>query len=926
MFDAETASLIRSAPPLEGVDPQLLPQELTGIYAELAALRLRAAQLREDPLFLSRIERISRIAAVYEAQVDDSINGDARRAAAFVAGTAYQILGRVLPAIEEWSDALSAVSIHPRVAAPLLFLIAEQSPDAREAARNLNGPRVEEVNRAALLESIEDLALERFVAILERAERLSRIRPAEDAPLSEQATQSLYGFCWAGLVQLVAQLLDQPIPDLSYPRFDTPQGAFDQVARLAVEDIQVPGDGGRLVSAYSGPRHIARLLKHVADQLYGAGISNLPVPAGANGVTWKNWLRHRAVTKPTLWPNHRRAVATGFLDIGNSAVLVLPTGGGKTTLSELKIAATLSSNRKVIFLVPTLALVDQLRDDLQQSFPRSLNHRDVSTDGDLVSFINGPELAAIEVMTPERLLAVLSFSDSDLTDVGLLVFDECHLLSPEGGGARSVDAMLCLLHALRRAPQADFLLLSAMLRNAPDVAAWLEDLTGRRCFSIVDLWKPSRQARGVLVYPSNQVVLADRLVRRANRAKRNKQPFNILPLEVEPFVLFGLHHAWVRDADADIRLVRISPDNVQLSYGAGGAAPNANEVSATIAIRAAAAGLKVIVFVNQANHAPATAKRMHAGIQVPGQLSHSENVLWQEIVAELGDAQHSLVRPTFPAQPHSGDMIVAERRLVESMFRKADGINIIVATPTLAQGMNLPAELAILAGTMRHGDDGRAPLERHEILNAAGRAGRAGHLANGTVIMVPEPVVDFELAGRPTAAAFDKLADLLPLNDQCVSINDPLTDLLDRIQAGNDDGADIRYFLSRLTAGAEEAQGSDQAITMMARSFAAFQARRANTVAEFEGKLDALRIAIDAEAQDGQANTMKIAAFSGMQVEPLTALAARILAEINNLPVSIVGWCEWLVDFFVADRNSYALLFGADVETVKAVTRRKKTG
>jgi len=41
-------------------------------------------------------------------------------------------------------------------------------------------------------------------------------------------------------------------------------------------------------------------------------------------------------------PNHRQAIATGFLDAGTSGILILPTGTGKTTLSELKIAATLN--------------------------------------------------------------------------------------------------------------------------------------------------------------------------------------------------------------------------------------------------------------------------------------------------------------------------------------------------------------------------------------------------------------------------------------------------------------------------------------------------------------------------------------------------------------------------------------------------------
>jgi ATP-dependent RNA helicase HelY len=372
MFDAETAALIRSAPPLRGVDPKLLPQELTSIYAELAGLRLRGAKLSDDSDYFFLIERLSRIAAVYEAQVDDTIDGEARRAAAFVAGTAYQVVSRVMPTIPDRASYLNAAAIHPRVAAPLLFLIAEQSPDAREAARGLTGSRLEDVHREALLESIQDLAHEKFTSILERADRLASLQPSPKEDLTEQATQGLFGLCWAGLIHLVARLLAQPPPPIAYPLMDTPQELFDRVTQLAVAPIAEHGPGARFVSAYAGPRHLARLLRHVSDGLEGAGIANLPTPAGAAEVAWQRWLRHRALTKPTLWPNHREAVETGFLNAGTSGVLVLPTGAGKTTLSELKIAATLSAGRKVIFLVPTLALVDQLRDDLAESFPKSL--------------------------------------------------------------------------------------------------------------------------------------------------------------------------------------------------------------------------------------------------------------------------------------------------------------------------------------------------------------------------------------------------------------------------------------------------------------------------------------------------------------------------------------------------------------------------
>ena len=169
------------------------------------------------------------------------------------------------------------------------------------------------------------------------------------------------------------------------------------------------------------------------------------------------------------------------------------------------------------------------------------------------------------------------------------------------------------------------------------------------------------------------------------------------------------------------------------------------------------------------------------------------------------------------------------------------------------------------------------------------------------------------------------LERVLPANDQCVEIDDPLTALLDRIQAGEVDSADIRYFLSRFCGSQEgDDQNADRPIDMMARSFAAFQARNAGREAEFDVKLVSLRGALDATGLAAQLVTIKIAAFSGMQVEPLAALAACIQADIDNLPATIVDWCNWLVDFLIADRASYAHLFGTDVETVKAVTRVRK--
>jgi hypothetical protein len=927
MFDATTAALIREAPRLRGVDPQTLPQELTSIYAELTALRLRADQLEAQPERAQVMERLKRLATVYEAIVDTGSQGSARRASAFVAGTAHQILGRVMSGIyANDHPILSAVAIQPLVAAPLLFMVAEQNADAREAARPLLGRRSDDLLETALLESICDLTSERLEQILQRAERLQRLSVSLNDFPEGTIERSLYGLCWAGITQLAARLLNRPMPQTAFRLLDTPQATFDQVVAMSVSEIILPGIDRRLTSLFSGPRHLARLLRHVSDSLDGTGIVYLPPPLGADVQFWARWLRHRAQTKPLLWRNHRSAIATGMLNPGQSTVLVLPTGAGKTTLSELKIAASLAAGRKVIFLVPTLALVDQLRDDLTETFPSTFADVEVSIDGDLTGLLAGVALQSVEVMTPERCLALMTHAPDALENVGLVVFDECHLLSPQGGGGRSLDAMLCLLQILKHAPAADLLLLSAMLSNADEFAAWVRETTGRPCSAFVDLWKPSRQARGIVIYERARLneIYAAGLAKRAARLEGRKM--SAPDTSAVPFALFGLHQNWNPGAQADTALIKLSDEPIELSLSNTTArpTPNANTVAAALAVHAVRAGIKTIIFVQQADHAPSTARKIAGELPLIGPFQESEAALWESIVAEFGGAQFSLVSPGASALPHNGDMIALERRLVESLFRRGDGANAIVATPTLAQGMNLPAQLAILAGDKRHDADGRAPLEAHEILNAAGRAGRAGHLANGVVLMVPEPVVAFS-GQRPEAAALNKLGAVLPADDHCVAMNDPVTILLDQIQANNLNHPVVRYFVSRVRPAAVTAGSIDEAIATVRRSFAGFRARARNENAIFEGKLAVLRIILAADRPVNPEMAV-IAASSGFPDAPFAVIEARVTASMDALPDSIVGWMEWLIDFFRADRASYDALLGSDADTVLYVMRGKKSG
>jgi hypothetical protein len=103
---------------------------------------------------------------------------------------------------------------------------------------------------------------------------------------------------------------------------------------------------------------------------------------------------------------------------------------------------------------------------------------------------HGPLVCKFPINVTVPCLAMLSFAPAAFEDVGLLVFDECHLLSPQSGKIRrALDGMPCVLAFNHLTPQADLLFLSAMLDNGADFTEWIVELTGRKSIFVDLLWK-----------------------------------------------------------------------------------------------------------------------------------------------------------------------------------------------------------------------------------------------------------------------------------------------------------------------------------------------------------------------------------------------------------------------------------------------------
>ena len=80
-------------------------------------------------------------------------------------------------------------------------------------------------------------------------------------------------------------------------------------------------------------------------------------------------------------------------------------------------------------------------------------------------------------------------------------------------------------------------------------------------------------------------------------------------------------------------------------------------------------------------------------------------------------------------------MLPLEKALVEGLFQ--DGlIKAVFATETLAAGVNMPARSTVITVISKRGDNGIQQLEPSAVLQMAGRAGRRGKDAAGSVVLV----------------------------------------------------------------------------------------------------------------------------------------------------------------------------------------------
>ncbi|MEP9397610.1 DEAD/DEAH box helicase [Mesorhizobium sp. KR2-14] len=891
MFDPITTLLVRSAPALEGLDIEGLPKRLTNAFADIVSARIRlrtAVEPGERTELVETFAELRRVSAAHESYVALLPDRENRAAAAFVAASAHQACMLAEPADDPGSR-VDAAALSPEICSTLLFLIAEAHADAAEAAKRIiPHPDANPVERA-LLFAIKNLAQGRLRAIV--SSDLPEIAgPGEDT--SERALQALQLLLLRGVHRLAIQLRLRRDPSKSEGGAETAMSIFLHAKSLCAERIDgVLTSGDQVFSLYPGPLHLANLLLSVERDLIETALTRIPTPPDVSEDGWWRTIRRLAGQRPFLWRNHREAIDKGYLTPGVSSSISFPTGAGKSTLAELKIATALLREQKVVFLAPTNALVGQTARTLQKAF-RDYDILE-SLDEDL-TFVDSVELPEVTVTTPERCLMLLSIQPEAFADLGLIVFDECHLLHPreDDRSRRGLDSMLCLLNLTQIAPNADLLLLSAMMKNTAEIAAWVKSLTGRECLPLDLAWKPTRQVRGCVVYPADEIARLNEILAQARRDKPTQKttPAPVKrQLLAHPFGLFGLLQTWSTTNREDYALLPLLPDRQSLSTGRRKSGdwyltPNGNEVSGAIAASAVGAGMKTLVFLQTTVFCESCVKNFPDRLTPRAVTLTDEEIHWRNLVVEeMGGPDHCYLKLDDDgvlrtgAASHHALLLKDERELHESLFKRRDGIDVLFATSTLAQGMNLPSEVVIISGDSRFdpGADRLKALEAHELLNAAGRAGRAGEGAQGFVLLVPSKVIDFDDKKNEINGHWMELQAIFQQSDQCLVIDDPMTAILDQIHNGITTSGLSAYLLSKLPFKLSPA-ADDPAVSLLKRSFAAFKAKEAGNEAWLESRVAA---AVAARAMVEQPQERKWIE----QVATATGLPVSLLQELVDL-------------------------------------------
>ena len=369
-----------------------------------------------------------------------------------------------------------------------------------------------------------------------------------------------------------------------------------------------------------------------------------------------------------------QAEAIPYIINNENLVLSIPTASGKSLVAYIAIAnRLLAEGGKALYVVPLKALAREKYEELQL-FEKLGLKVGIST-GDLDD--SNPRLSRYDIIicTSEKADSLLRHKISWVDDIKVLVIDEIHLIHDPKRGP-TLEVIISRFKALN--PKTQIVALSATIKNATELSIWLDAKLTQSD------WRPVPLREGVLF--NNKIKFDDGTVVALDG--QEEKPLN--------------------------RLVENSISN----------------------------GGQSLVFVNTRRSTISIANSLASFIEKT--LSDNDrknlNELLEHAKKELSEKTSVDEKLFLCIQKgvafHNAGLSSIQRRTVERGFKERK-IKVIVATPTLAAGVNIPAQRVIIRDLWRYDANyGMRPIPILEYKQQAGRAGRPRYDKSGEAISI----------------------------------------------------------------------------------------------------------------------------------------------------------------------------------------------
>ncbi|XP_071801677.1 activating signal cointegrator 1 complex subunit 3-like [Asterias amurensis] len=358
----------------------------------------------------------------------------------------------------------------------------------------------------------------------------------------------------------------------------------------------------------------------------------------------------------------------------HNVLLGAPTGSGKTIAAEIAMFRVFNEQpgMKVVYIAPLKALVRERIDDWKVRLQEKLGKNVIELTGDVMPDIRAIGNADVIVTTPEKWDGVSRSWQTRkyVKAVSLLVIDEIHLLGDDRGPVLEVIVSRTNFISSHTEQPLRVIGLSTALANARDLADWL-GIKQNGLFN----FRPS-------VRP--------------------------VPLEVHIQGFPGKHYC--------PRMATMNKPTFQ-------------------AIRTHSPTKPTLIFVSSRRQTRLTALDLIAFLAAednPKQWLHIEEKQIENLIGAIKDTNLKLCL-AFGIGMHHAGLHERDRRTVEELFVNQK-IQLLIATSTLAWGVNFPAHLVIIKGTEFF--DGKTkryvdfPIT--DVLQMMGRAGRPQFDDQGT--------------------------------------------------------------------------------------------------------------------------------------------------------------------------------------------------